>query len=195
MSRPTTKLPDIEQAAMRLFSRYGIAQVTVKEIAREARCAEGALYRHYSSKTEMAWRLFHRECARFGQRLQDALRKGDSYEERMQSGIDAFCAFFDDDTVGFHFVLLAQHDFPDHPALEPDANPSDIVVRFIESGIRESVFAKRDPVFAAGLVMGIVLQPATMHVYGRLDGLMSDRRLDIGQCCLKVLKSRPGGPS
>ena len=39
-------------AAIKLFATYGINQVTIKDIAKEADCAEAALYKHYSSKEQ-----------------------------------------------------------------------------------------------------------------------------------------------
>ncbi|NIT14444.1 MAG: TetR family transcriptional regulator, partial [Candidatus Dadabacteria bacterium] len=47
--------------------------VTIKDIANNAGCSEGALYRHYTSKEEMAWILYKREVEKLGQALSEIL--------------------------------------------------------------------------------------------------------------------------
>ena len=61
MGRPAVKKHDIEEAAIRLFARRGLAATTVKDIAGAAGVTEGALYRHWPGKNDMAWELYHRE--------------------------------------------------------------------------------------------------------------------------------------
>ena len=60
--RVGTKRPDIERAALQLFIRRGLRGTTVRDIAAEARVAEGTLYRHWRSKREVA-RAVYRGCA------------------------------------------------------------------------------------------------------------------------------------
>ena len=65
MARPVVKRDDIEEAAIRLLATKGLAATTIRDIAAAAGVAEGALYRHYSGKDDMAWRLYCREVAAF----------------------------------------------------------------------------------------------------------------------------------
>ena len=67
MSRPATKKKLIEDAAIKLFATRGLPGTVIKEIAREADVTEGALYKHYRSKNEMAWQLFCRELKIFSE--------------------------------------------------------------------------------------------------------------------------------
>ena len=60
MARPLKKKDDIEKAAIKLFATKGLARTVIKDIAREAEVTEGALYRHYTGKDEMAWKLFNK---------------------------------------------------------------------------------------------------------------------------------------
>ena len=46
---------------------------------------------------------------------------------------------------------------------------------------------RRITVLAACLVLGLVLQPATMHIYNRLKGSMLDRADAVAEACIKVL--------
>ncbi len=190
MARPVSKLNQIEATAMNLIAFRGLAQVTIKDIAREAGCAEGALYRHYRSKEEMAWLLFRREVERFGMRLRPLLESPESFVGRIEGAIRLFCTFFDEDRTIFSFILLTQHDFPKERRIRKTYNPDDLVMEFLRKAIAEGTIRIPDPALATAMVMGLVLQPATMMATGKLKGPMSKRIPAISEACCEVLGVR-----
>lgn len=190
MARPVTKLQDIEETAIRLFARHGLAQVTIKDIAREAHCAEGSLYRHYRSKEEMAWSLFKREVEAFASRMRPVWFQQGSFPQKLKSGIHLFYTFFDEDPTAFSFILLAQHDFPAGKKLDPAFSPENLVLYFIREGIQAGAFGIRDAELGAAMVLGLVLEPAILHAKGKLKGTMASRVEAVSEACLKVLKGK-----
>ncbi|HSE84460.1 MAG TPA: TetR/AcrR family transcriptional regulator, partial [Thermodesulfobacteriota bacterium] len=106
MGKPVTKLKSIEDTAIGLFASKGIKQVTIKDISKEAGCSEGALYRHYTGKDEMAWVLYSREVKKFGGLLESVLKGESTFSERLASAVQLFYTFFDKDLVTFTFILL-----------------------------------------------------------------------------------------
>ena len=192
MARPTTKLKSIEAAALKLFATKGLGQVTIKDIAREAGCTEGALYRHYPSKDEMAWALFSREVERFGAKLREVVQGPGTFANRVRKGVEVFYRFFDEDRVAFSFILLSQHNFPPGRELSPDLNPNKLVIRFVEEGVKKGKFGIRDAGLGAAMVLGLVLQLAVMHATGMFKYLMSTKIDDVSDACLKVLQAKEG---
>jgi len=190
MARPVSKLKDIEATAIRLFASRGLAQVTVKQIAEHAGCAEGSLYRHYKSKEEMAWALFRREVERFGDQLRQILQQPASFSRRIQMSIELFYKFFDEDPHTFSFVLLSQHDFPQEWKINKESNPEFLVADFVRSGIQKGLIRKQDPALAAAMLLGLVLQPATLCAKGKLKGPLSKRAKEIEEACINVLGLR-----
>ena len=73
MSRPVMKREIIEESAIRLFATKGLARTTIKDIAAAAGVTEGALYRWYDGKEEMAWKLFNRELDQFTHLVSEVL--------------------------------------------------------------------------------------------------------------------------
>jgi AcrR family transcriptional regulator len=187
MSRPVTKLENIEKAAMELFSKKGLAAVTIKDIAQKAGCAEGALYRHYSSKENMAYELHKRELTKFGIKLRNVFKSNGSYAERLHKGVEVFYRFFDEDETTFSYVLLSQHSFPGSEPVEPEYNPIDLVRNFVEEGAGAGEFKIENSSLGAYMIIGLFMQPLSMHIYGRLEGLMVNRVDEVSRCCLKVL--------
>jgi AcrR family transcriptional regulator len=189
LARPVVKRAPIEEAAIHLFAARGVAETTVKDIASRAGVAEGALYRHYASKNEMAWRLFTREVEKFSRQFEGVLfAPGRSIEMRLLDGVRFIYGYYRDKPVEFSFILLTQHGFPEKELLDDRFNPNDMVIRFVTEAMKRREAARGDPVLLAALLMGAVLQPLAMHRYGRLKkepiGLVGE----VAKSCLGLLR-------
>ena len=64
--------PKIERAALKLFISEGVDAATTREIADVAGVSEGALYRHYKGKDELALALFMETHNRLAAMMQAA---------------------------------------------------------------------------------------------------------------------------
>ncbi|MBI2485884.1 MAG: TetR/AcrR family transcriptional regulator [Deltaproteobacteria bacterium] len=189
MTKPITKLKSIEDTAIRLFAFKGIKQVTIKDIAKKAECSEGALYRHYTGKDEMARKLYSREVEKFGATLKAVLKGKGTFSARLKSAVELFYSFFDEDPLTFTFILLSEYNFPVEQKVAFDANPYKLVFEFIEEGVKNGEFGIRDPKLGAAMVLGLVLQPATLRASGRLGRTrMSEKTHEVVEACLRVLK-------
>jgi len=190
MAKPVKILKSIEDTAIKLFASKGIQQVTIKDIAKEAGCSEGALYRHYSGKDEMALSLYKNELEKFGVLLKAVLKGKGTFSERLKSAVGLFYSFFDEDPVTFKFILLSEHHFPPQNKLEPKLNPHNLVFDFVQEGTKRGEFNNEDTELSAAMVLGLVLQPATLKATGRLKKKMSDKTNEVVEACLRVLKVR-----
>jgi AcrR family transcriptional regulator len=189
MAKPITKLKSIEDTAIRLFASKGIKEVTIKDIAREAGCSEGALYRHFMGKDEMAWELYRREVEKFGLMVKDVLEGKEGFAVRLKSAVALFYAFFDQDPYTFEFILLSEHNFPKEKKVSPSLNPYNLVFEFITEGAKKGALNIQDPELSAAMVLGLVLQPATLRVLGRLRGEMREKTNRVVLACLRVLEA------
>ena len=61
----------VERAALELFAAKSFDGVSVADIAAAAGVSQGALYRHYSSKDDLAWILFSRAYFRTADELDE----------------------------------------------------------------------------------------------------------------------------
>jgi AcrR family transcriptional regulator len=162
----------IEKAAIRLFVEKGVAEASVRDIARAVDISEGALYRHFISKDELVWAAFERHYVAFADRL-DALAHAETTAQgKLATMIRGFCQAHDEDPTLFRFLLFVQHG--QLSRLAPGTpTPVDIVRTVLECGIASKEIPEQDPDLATALVFGIVLQPVTFAAYGRLPSTMS----------------------
>lgn len=164
----------VERAALGLFAASGVAGASIAEIAAAAGVSQGALYRHYPSKEALAAGLFEAGYRRMTAGLAALRASRAGFAERIEAMVAQFCALYDRDPALFRFMLMAQHDVL--PGID-EAHPTPAWV--IEATIADAVAAGElgpvAPGDGAAVVMGVVLQTATFHVYGRIGGTLLPR--------------------
>lgn len=179
----------VDRAAVELFAARGVNGVSIADIASAAEISQGALYRHYRGKDEMAGRLFACAYQRMGAELADIGRAFGGFTARVRAMVAHFCALYDADPALFRFMLIAQHEFL--PALS-DANepaPVDAIETAIADAVAAGEIGAVDIPTAAAAVMGIVLQTALFHVYGRIDGLLAQRAPELARAATAAIKA------
>jgi len=186
--RATGVRAKVERAALVLFAARGLDGVSVAEIAAAAGASQGALYRHFASKDELAWSLFSTAYRRTGAEL-DAIRQRErGFAARIAAMVAHVCALYDADPALFRFMLLSQHDLL--PRVEAGWRTP---VSAVEAAVAEAVAAgdlpPLDPAAGAAAILGIVLQTAVFHLYGRLGGGLSERAGGLAQAALGAARA------
>src|SRR5262245_60298653 len=110
---PRHKFPDtrdrLEQAAIRLFVQKGVAETSVRDIARAVGISEGALYRHFESKDELVWKAFESHYVAFAAQLQQLAESQTTARDKVAAMIRGFCRAHDENPTLFKFLLFVQH--------------------------------------------------------------------------------------
>jgi AcrR family transcriptional regulator len=123
MATPTTSEPTprerILESAYDLFARRGIRGVGVEEVIERAAVAKATLYRHFSSKDELALAFLERREELWTRGFVEAGAKGRASTpvEQLLAIFDVFDGWFrrdDFEACSFINVMLELND-PDHP--------------------------------------------------------------------------------
>jgi len=176
----------ITQAALALFVEQGVAETTVRDIARAAGVAEGALYRHFAGKEELAWQLFAANFSTLAVDL-DRLQAGEpTLAGKLAAMVSHFCTFFDRDPVLFSYLLLAQHGFLKRVTPEMP-NPVEVLRGIMAAAMARGEMPAWDPDVAAAMVLGIVLQVAVFKIYGRIPAPLASLAGALTAACGRVL--------
>ena len=167
----------IEAAAIHLFVEKGVAETTIRDIARAVDISEGALYRHFISKEELVWQLFERHYVEFAGSLWSLAEGESTARGKLAAMIRGFCRAHDDNPELFRFLLFVQHG--QLTKLGPDTpTPVSAVRAVMNSAIASGEIPNQPADLATALVFGVVLQPVQFAAYGRLPsdmGSMSER--------------------
>ena len=161
--------PKIERAALKLFVSEGIDAATTREIADEAGVSEGALYRHYKGKDELALALFMETHNRLGEMMQQAFFEPGSIEDKVRRAVSAYCQLADEDWLLFSFHLVSLNKFLPHDTRRDD-DPVTILERLIEMLMQNGDIPEGDPALTASMCLGVVMQSGQNKIYNRLPG-------------------------
>ena len=178
----------VERAALELFAANGFDGVSIADIAAAAGVSQGALYRHYVSKDELAWTLFSSAYLRAGEELDEIRNRRAGLEAGVSAIVAHFCGLYDDDPALFRFMLLTQHGFL--PRIEQGSRtPVDAVIDLVGDAVMQRQLKPIDPAMGAALIMGVVLQAVTFHIYGRLAGTLSGRAPALTRAAIAAVKA------
>lgn len=178
----------IDQTAMRLFVEKGVKETTIRDIASEARIAEGTLYRHYTSKEELAWRLFVDNFTAVGRTLGEIQRSQDGLRNKLAAIIRYFFSVFDRDAVMFSYLFLVRHQYmlrltPRMP------NPYLVFRSVIREGMRRGEMPRKPLDLATSHVLGVILQTIDARLIGRrIQERAASLADDTTEACYRVLE-------
>jgi len=187
----TTKAK-IERAAITLFAERGVDAVTTREIAAATGVSEGALYRHYNSKEELAETLFFAIHRRLAEEINEAASASGGIADKTRAIVAAYCQAADDDWALFSYHVLAAHRFL--PAIKGKSkkendSPVAAVEAIIATAMSKGELPKGDAAVKAAMSLGAVLQTALHTYYGRISGDLSTHKPQLEKAVLAILKS------
>ena len=178
----------VERAAIELFAANGVDGVSIGEVAAHAGVSQGALYRHYRSKEDLAWNLFSTAYLRMGAELGEIRGRHGDFRSRVGAMVAHFCALYDRDPALFRFMLIAQHNLL--PRVGPDRRtPVDEVAEMVEDAVRAGEVAPVNPLAAAAAILGVILQTAVFLIYGRLEGALAPRAASLTRAAIAAVEA------
>src|SRR5262245_40848397 len=166
-TRPETKRPDIERAALRLFVTRGLRGTTVRDIAARAGVAEGTLYRHWRSKRDLA-RAVYRDCAAsVAGELRRAAEAERSPRAKLARAIRALFRAARAEILLYEMLILPpSRDTQDFPG--GATSPVDVLAEIVAEGQRRGEFAPIDARLVGECIVGAVNRVAVSRRLGVL---------------------------
>jgi len=159
--------PRLERAALEVFVAQGVDAATTKLIAAKAGFSEGAIYRHWKSKDELAVGLFMATHRRLSELISVNADMVQGVRAKAAAVVRAYCTVADEDWLLFSFHLLHLHHFL--PYYQEDGrDPVSMVEAVVKRGMIEAELPPGDPRVIAAMAIGVITQTAQNKAYGRL---------------------------
>jgi AcrR family transcriptional regulator len=168
MARPHSKRDEMVASALHLFADHGIRGTTIRDIAQAAGVTEGALYRHFASKEQLAQSLFG-ECARMlYEHLDAAVADVAAPRDQLCALAHGFIGFATTRPEAYEFVMARHHEsVGELPPGQP--LPKDVFVRVIAGGIASGDFRPMHAQLGAGMMIGLLLRTVFFVQRGLVD--------------------------
>ncbi len=159
--------PRIERAALEAFVVEGVDATTTKTIAARAGVSEGAIYRHWKSKDDLAVGLFMDCHRRLSTLVEEEAGAATGIKAKAAAIVRAYCAVADEDWLLFSFHLLQLHHFL--PYYQEDGrDPVSQVEAVIKRAMMDMELPPGDPRVLSAMAIGVITQTAQNKAYGRL---------------------------
>jgi AcrR family transcriptional regulator len=88
------RVHSIQEAAMRVIARKGMASATMQEIAEEAGVAKGTIYLYFRDREELVEKTFETAINELHQRIDAALDAEGTFEQKLRNVITAQIMYF-----------------------------------------------------------------------------------------------------
>jgi AcrR family transcriptional regulator len=105
------RVQSIQEAAIRVISRKGMAAATMQEIAEEAGVAKGTIYLYFRDREELVEKTFETAIGQLHGRLDAALDAEGTFAEKLRALLTAQFAFFGENREFFrlyHSLRMTQ---------------------------------------------------------------------------------------
>ena len=188
--RPTKE--KIRQAALTLFVDRGVDAVSLRDIADAVGIRPSTIYVHWKSRETLISELFTEGYAAYGNRIVDAVTARTGLPDKLEAAIRLVCRLESEDATLFKFLLLTQHGGL-HAVDDGDTNPIDFLARLIRDAVVGGEATARDPELLTAAIVGVVVQAATFHLYGRIKRSLTDMADELVDICLSIATDRAPG--
>ena len=186
MRDPGGKRELIKTEALRLFVERGVDAVSVRDIAAVCAMKPSNLYAHFASRDALVAELFHDGYAAYGEIMTEIAACPGPFRMRLEALVREICRLHDEDTVRFRFLVMTQHGFLHHVE-RTDRNPVEVICRAVAEAMEAGEIPSREAELMAMAIIGLIVQPATGILYGRLNGRLLDRADTIVAMCWRAL--------
>jgi AcrR family transcriptional regulator len=99
------RIHSIQEAAMRVIARKGMAAATMQEIAEEAGVAKGTIYLYFRDRDELVEKTFETAIGELHKRVDAALALEIPFEEKLRALISAQVGFFSENAEFFRLYM------------------------------------------------------------------------------------------
>jgi AcrR family transcriptional regulator len=178
----------IERAALKLFVEQGVAETSIRDIAREAGVSQGAMYNHFESKDALAWSLFAEHFSEIGQELYNRALALDSLGDKFRAMIAYVFERFEQDWLLVSYVFLARH-LHLKRVTSTLANPYVAFRAVIASAMRRGEIPRQDTDLAASMVVGAIIQVIDTKILGVIKGNLASKADATAAACARLLQA------
>jgi AcrR family transcriptional regulator len=156
-SKIKTILPKVMRAAVRLFVEKGIDGTTTKDIAAKSGVSEGALYRHFKSKEDLAYHLFAVHVNDFTLDLASRVAEVKEFRLKLHAYITTCFEAFETERDLFTYLILSEHRELDRfPTIFK--HPGHVALDLVTAGQKAGFFREVEPYIGASILVGSIIR-------------------------------------
>jgi len=176
----------IERAALRLFSRKGVAETSIRDIVKEAKVSHGGVYNHFPSKEELAWSLFSRSWSEMGAELRRRARENQSLRQQLRAMTRYVFELYEKDPDLVRFVFFSRHEHLRRVSAKMP-NPYSVFKLVIVEAMARGEIPRENAEALTAMVAGMLIQLIDTKGMGRIRQSLMDLSDLAADRCWRVI--------
>jgi AcrR family transcriptional regulator len=176
----------IERAALALFVKRGIAETSIRQIAKAARVSLGAMYNHYQSKDELAEVLFAELFHRIGAELERLAEGKGRFPARLKALVSHVFASVERDEAAVTYLIRTRQEYT-RRVRPGGGNPFHAFRNLIARAVEAGEIPKQDPLVATAMIVGAINQVVELSVAGRAKAAPAALAETVSRAVLRML--------
>ena len=178
----------IERAAIKLFATNGVNGTSMRHIKKEAGVSLGGMYTHFTSKEELAWKLFERNWAMLGTEVRARVRKDrNSLRAQLRSMAAFIFELYKKDPDLVTFVYFSRHEHL-RKVKSSLPNPYMMIRMSVADAMARDEIPHQDVEVATAMVSGVLIQIIDSKALGRIKQDLTRISDEIADRCYQLLK-------
>jgi AcrR family transcriptional regulator len=167
-AKVNTLLPKIMRTAVRLFVQKGIDGTTTKDIAVKSGVSEGALYRHFKSKEELAYHLFAVHVNDFTLGLASRVAQAKEFKLKLHAYITTCFDAFEKERDLFTYLIVSEHrELARFPSTFK--HPGHVALDLVATGQKAGIFREMDPTIGASILVGSIIRLCIARIHKSIE--------------------------
>ena len=174
--------------AKKLFVEKGYFNTSMRDIARVAGVSTGAVYHHFESKEEIAGHIYRETLEIIKRRIESAIKKGKTTEERVKGIVRTLLELADEDRYTMEYALYVKHrEILDIPVCS--AEPFEMLKGFCLKEKELGNIKDMDEELCAVCLTGAPVRMMQLKWDGTIKGSLRDYAEELGECVWDSLKA------
>jgi AcrR family transcriptional regulator len=190
MARTITKKKDVVNSALALFMKNGIKATTTRDIALRAGISEGTIYRHFTSKDELACIVFEQNLEIFWKFLRQYLHNSKNAQEMLCAYIQGYFEFARRHQRRYGFVIAA-HQTELRKLSREKMKPMRMLIKILRFGQSQGFFRESNLCLTAAMIFGTLTQTVFYLKSGQIAVNYQQVVRETTEACLRIVKNEP----
>lgn len=176
----------IERSALTLFVKRGIAETSIRQIAKTAKVSLGAMYNHYQSKDELAEVLFAELFHRIGAELERLAEGKGVFPARLRALVSHVFESVARDAAAVTYLIRTRQEYT-RRVRPGDGNPFLAFRNLIARAVDTGELPKQDATLAAAMIVGAINQVVELRVADRIKAAPEALAETVSRAALRLL--------
>ncbi|MBC8205139.1 TetR/AcrR family transcriptional regulator [bacterium] len=174
---------NIFSAALELFSRQGFYRTTVSQIAKRAGLSDGAIYRHFPGKYELAAEIYSEVMTGLIETFKSIRLSGADFTGKIEAVIELLFQTADEHPQKINFIFFLKHsEFLSSQQMRMIQQISEEIAAVIREGIDNDEIIPVDPRLGAAMIIGSINKLIEMRNFKLID----EPLINLKEDCLNL---------